>query len=592
MPQTYTNPVYDYRRSPDQDTATAPHHPVIIVGAGPCGLAAALDLALQGVPSVILDDNDTVSVGSRAICFAKRTLEIMDRYGCAERMVDKGITWQSGKVFFQDDLIYAFNLLPESGHKLPAFINLQQYYFEQYLVERVAAFETIDLRWKNKVSAVDTDPGGTRIQVDTPEGSYPLTCDYLLVADGANSKIRTALGLESKGQVFQDRFLIADVVMKARFPTERWFWFDPPFHRNQSALLHRQADDVWRIDLQLGWDADPAEEIKEANIRPRLQAMLGEAVEFDLEWASVYTFQCRKMDNFIHRRVVFIGDAAHQVSPFGARGANGGIQAVENLAWKLARILRGSAPVALLQTYNDERQRGAAENILHSTRATDFITPKNRISRIFRDETLRLAKDCEFARALVNSGRLSTPCHYTDSPLNSIETGCDAFSSDSSSSHSSSSHSGNFHSSASNADAGCSAGVDLSAGAAPLDAPVTRNGKPDWLLDQLGNRFVAMVYLGATDGMALRGDLQALQAVDDLDVLLVSDARMPTALADLGNAVIDSDALVAERYHLQVGTTYLFRPDQIIAGRWRQLSQGIVTRAMRRALGFDLETAS
>jgi len=556
MQKTYTNPVYDYIHSPDQDAVSPTHHPVVIVGAGPCGLAAGLDFALQGVSTVILDDNNTVSVGSRAICFAKRTLEIMERYGCADRMVDKGITWQLGKVFFQDDLVYEFNLLPESGHKQPAFINLQQYYFEEYLVDRVAEFSDIDLRWKSKVTEVDTNSERTRIKVVTPDGEYEMTCDYLLVADGANSKIRTMLGLESKGQVFQDRFLIADVVMKADFPTERWFWFDPPFHRNQSALLHRQADDVWRIDLQLGWDANPEEEKKEENIRPRLEAMLGKDVEFELEWASVYTFQCRKMDNFIKDRVVFMGDAAHQVSPFGARGANGGIQSVENLAWKLARIVRGEAPPALLETYNSERQHGAEENILNSTRATDFITPKNHISRVFRDETLRLAEHYHFARRLVNSGRLSLPCSYPYSPLNTDE-------------------SANFNSA-------------LCAGSPPKDAPISVDGQPDWLIRHLGNHFTLLVNAESIDP----AQLAALQDQKDLQLLLMSQNEVSREMGKLGTILQDAEGLISERYDLQPGRAYLFRPDQIVTARWAQLDSEQVKSAIQKALGFELETAA
>ncbi|NIB41000.1 FAD-dependent oxidoreductase [Pseudomaricurvus alkylphenolicus] len=558
MQKTYKNPVYDYVRSPDQDSSGRTHHPVIIVGGGPCGLAAALDFALQGIPTVVLDDNNTVSVGSRAICFAKRTLEIMDRYGAAERMVDKGVTWQLGKVFFQDEQVYEFNLLPEDQHKLPAFINLQQYYFEEYLVDRIAEENSIDLRWLHKVTELETNPEGTHITVETKDGTYQLSCDFLLVADGANSKIRTQLGLESKGQVFQDRFLIADVVMKADFPTERWFWFDPPFHRNQSALLHRQADDVWRIDLQLGWDADPEEEKKEENIRPRLQAMLGEDVEFELEWASVYTFQCRKMDDYIKDRVIFMGDAAHQVSPFGARGANGGVQSVENLAWKVSAILKGEAPLALLETYNTERQHGAAENILNSTRATDFITPKNHISRVFRDETLRLAKDQPFARSLVNSGRLSLPCTYEGSPLNTADS------------------------------------EDFNGGVVPgavcKDAPIKINGEDAWLMNQLGNRFVAMVDIDAN------GEVVPNLVTENPDlawILLSKDANKAQTLArQLSQAAVqaisDPQGLVAQRLALRPGSAYLFRPDQVVCGRWQQPTAADIHAAHRRALGYDL----
>ncbi|MCE8018533.1 FAD-dependent oxidoreductase [Halomonas sp. MCCC 1A11036] len=561
MPTTYNNPVYPYRRPPELDRESVRHCPVVIVGAGPTGLAMAIDLAQQGIASVVLDDNNTVSVGSRAICFAKRTLEILDRLGCAQPMVDKGVTWQRGRVFFQHREVYDFDLLPEEGHRMPAFINLQQYYFEEYLVDRADALaELIDLRWKHKVTEVDSRPERSEVLVSTEDGDYRLSCDYLLVADGANSKIRDMLGLESKGQIFQDRFLIADVIMKADFPTERWFWFDPPFHPNQSVLLHRQPDNVWRIDFQLGWDADPEEEKKEENIRPRVQAMLGADVEFELEWASVYTFRCRKMDDYIHQRVFFMGDAAHQVSPFGARGANGALQSTENLAWKLARVLKGQAPGALLATYNDERQHGAAENILNSTRATDFITPKSRVSRLFRDSVLELAEHYPFARRLVNSGRLSMPCHYDDSPLNGPETE--------------------------------GLPLVLRPGSPAKDAPIGLAGRRTWLLNQLGERFTLLLdgRVDSAQAEALRTELEPLLTRQaDLDLLVVGPA--PHALAELPRSrqIEDVEALVGERYGLTGGVAYLIRPDQHVSARWRQVSTAEVEAALDRALGRHLD---
>ncbi|MCE8035981.1 FAD-dependent oxidoreductase [Billgrantia tianxiuensis] len=560
MPTTYNNPVYPYRRPPELDRDEVRHCPVVIVGAGPTGLAMAIDLAQQGIASMVLDDNNTVSVGSRAICFAKRTLEILDRLGCAQPMVDKGVTWQRGRVFFQQREVYDFDLLPEEGHRMPAFINLQQYYFEEYLVNRADALaDRIDLRWKHKVTEVDSQAERSEVVISTEDGDYRLSCDYLLVADGANSKIRDMLGLESKGQIFQDRFLIADVIMKADFPTERWFWFDPPFHPNQSVLLHRQPDNVWRIDFQLGWDADPEEEKKEENIRPRVQAMLGADVEFELEWASVYTFRCRKMDDYIHQRVFFMGDAAHQVSPFGARGANGALQSTENLAWKLARVLKGQAPAALLATYNDERQHGAAENILNSTRATDFITPKSRVSRLFRDSVLELAEHYPFARRLVNSGRLSMPCHYDDSPLNGPET------------------EGLPH--------------VLRPGSPAKDAPIGLAGRRAWLLNQLGDRFTLLLdgRVDSAQAEALRTELEPLLAHQaDLDLLVVGPA--PHALTELPRSrqIEDVETLVGERYGLTGGVAYLIRPDQHVSARWRQVSAADIETAIDRALGRHL----
>ncbi|MGO2006568.1 FAD-dependent oxidoreductase [Vreelandella alkaliphila] len=564
MPTTYKNPVYPYRRPSELDVQGVRHYPVVIVGAGPSGLAAAIDLAKQGIHSIVLDDNNTVSVGSRALCFAKRSLEIIDRLGCVEPMLEKGVTWQHGRVFFQDREVYDFNLLPEDGHRIPAFINLQQYYFEEFLVNRAHDFaEQIDLRWKHKVIDVDAQPDSTAIKVSTQDGDYQLTCDYLLVSDGANSRIRDMLGLDCKGQVFQDRFLIADVVMKADFPTERWFWFDPPFHPNQSVLLHKEPDNVWRIDFQLGWDADPEEEKKEENIRPRVQAMLGPDVEFELEWASVYTFRCRKMDNFIHHSVIFMGDAAHQVSPFGARGANGALQGVENLAWKLSRVLKAQAPKALLSTYNTERQHGAAENLLNSTRATDFITPKSHISQVFRDVTLELAEKHAFARSLVNSGRLSMPCRYDHSPLNTPDV-----------------------------DGGPS---ELRPGSSAKDAPIRLGEQSAWLLNQLGNGFVLLLDGRIDDGHAtapLRELSELLDRHTDLRLVVVGPAPDEFGALPRTTVIDDTEGLVTQRYGLKAGGGYLIRPDQHVAARWHTVTAHQVEGALYRALGVYLAGAA
>ena len=384
------------------------HHPAVVVGGGLVGLTLALDLAQRGVPVVLLDDDDTVSTGSRAICFAKRTLEVFARLGLGPRMKAKGITWNLGRVFAGEREVFSFDLLPETGHEYPAFVNLQQYYVEEWLVEACKAVG-VELRWRHRVTALEPRADGVTVTVATDAGPYTLQAGWLLACDGARSFVRETMGLPFVGRVFRDRFLIADVRMQAAFPTERWFWFDPPFHPNQSALLHRQPDDIWRIDLQLGWDADPETERDPARVRARVQAMLGPDVPFKLEWVSIYTFRCRRLERFVHGRVVFVGDSAHQVSPFGARGGNGGVQDADNLAWKLAAVLGGAAP-SLIGTYDDERIRAADENILHSTRATDFITPKTAAARAYRDAVLSLAATHPFARAMVNSGRLSRPC--------------------------------------------------------------------------------------------------------------------------------------------------------------------------------------
>ena len=425
-------------------------HPVIVVGAGPTGLTLAIDLAQRGVRVVLIDGDarrakGLPSAGSKAICFAKRTLEVWDklggvRGGLGQRMVDKGVPWNVGRVFLQDDEVYSFNLQAGQTSERPAFINLQQYYAEEYLMDRAKELASgdsslIDIRLGHTVKSITQDALQATLAVASSSGDYEISANYVVACDGSKSTIKRSLGLESQGRTFQDRFLIADVRMTADFPTERWFWFDPPFHPNQSVLLHRQPDNVWRIDFQLGWDADPEEEKKPERIKPRITEMLRKAfpdkastnIDFELVWASVYTFACSRMEKFVHDRVIFAGDAAHGVSPFGARGANSGVQDAENLAWKLARVLGGKSPRAFIDSYGTEREYAADDNIKQSTRSTDFITPKSEISHVFRRAVLDLARQHPFARSLVNSGRLSTATYLRASSLHTADEAGDVF---------------------------------------------------------------------------------------------------------------------------------------------------------------------
>ena len=546
--KTYTNPRYPYRRCAEQDGAPR-RHPVAIVGAGPVGLTLAIDLAQHGIDVVVLDDDDTVSVGSRAICYAKRSLDILDRLGVGQRIVDKGVGWSVGKVFFGDELAYRFDLDPDAGQARPAFVNLQQYWLEQFLVERARELPSIELRWKHKVVGVVPKTDGVDVDVETTDGNYRLACDWLVACDGARSPVRRMLALEAEGQVFRDRFLIADIHMHSHFPTERWFWFDPPFHRGQSVLLHRQADDVWRVDFQLGWDADPDVERQPERILPRLRAMLGPDARFEIEWASVYTFQCRRLERFVHGRVLFAGDAAHVVSPFGARGANSGFQDADNLGWKLALVVQAKAPARLLESYDRERVYAADENIRNSTRSTDFITPKSPGARVFRDAALQLARTQPFARKLVNSGRLSVPAVLRDSSLNTPD------------------------------------GEDFPTGAACMqpgapaaDAPIEGPRGP-WLLRHLGDTFTLLLF-----GAAL-----PREAIDSLAAAAIPCRvlRVTRETANDAETLVDREGLLVTRYDAREGTAILLRPDQHVCARWRRVDVKRVQAAIARATAND-----
>lgn len=538
MFKTYSFPEFPYRCSDEQRQGIVRRHPVVIVGAGPVGLTAALDCAKRGLPVVVLDDNNTVSVGSRAVCYAKRTLEVWDRLGLGEALVAQGIQWQVGKVFFRDDLVYQFDLLPEAGHKMPAMINLQQYHLEEKLVAACQREPLVDLRWKHKVTALQQHDDHVALQVETPDGEFTMQASWLLACDGANSDVRRLVGAPFEGQKFEDRFLIADVVMDADFLAvpERWFWFDPPFHRGQSVLLHKQCDNVWRIDFQLGAEADPAEEKKPERVIPRIEAMLGPDRKFELEWVSVYQFACRRIDRFRHGRVLFVGDSAHQVSPFGARGANSGVQDADNLVWKLKLVLDGAAPDTLLDSYHDERSAAADDNLGHSTRSTDFITPKSRASLRYRNAVLELSETEAFARPLVNSGRLSKPTAYADSPLNTSDE--DAFTSR------------------------LAPGVDAG------DAPIEASGEPRWLLDALADGFTLLCF----------GERPARASVEC--------GGVEASVRHVGTDLLDAAGVLTRRYDGRPGTTYLLRPDRVVAARWRSFDPVRIEAALRRCLAL------
>ncbi len=280
---------------------------------------------------------------------------------------------------------------------------------------------------------------------------------------------------------------------------------------------------------------------------PRIEAMLGEARPFELEWVSVYTFQCRRMQKFRHGRCLFVGDAAHQVSPFGARGANSGVQDTDNLAWKLALVLGGQAPERLLDSYSDERTFAADENILNSTRSTDFITPKSTVSRTFRNAVLQLAGRHAFARRLVNSGRLSVPSVYGASPLSTAD--ADLFKS------------------------------DVVPGAPLEDAPVERDGAAAWLLDQLGGRFQLLLYVerAADADMGALAELKTAIPVEPVLVTAVPGGRPGV------RALHDARGRFLERYDALPGSAWLLRPDQHVAARWRRLEPAAVRAALARA---------
>lgn len=519
----------EFAPTPAPETSSSPEpHETLIVGAGPVGLTVALALARLGRRVTIVTRLHFIAAGSKAICFSKRTLDVWNRFGVARRIVEKGVIWNVGKVFRGADTtpIYQFDMLPVKNQQMPGFINLQQYHAEEILLDALLALPNVEIRWGHEVTAIDSRTDGVRVTLRTAGGAtYDVETGWLIACDGSRSPVRTLLDLDFEGRAFEDNFLIADIKLKGDRPSERWFWFDPPFNPGRSALLHKQPDDVWRLDFQLGPQVDRDACIRPENVEPLVRGMLGDAVDFTPEWYSLYTFQCRRMARFRHGRVLFAGDSAHLVSPFGARGCNGGVADAENLVWKLDLVLRGKAPESLLESYNDEAIATADENIRNSTRSTDFMVPKTPAFRHLRDAVLDLATEHDFARPFVNSGRLSTAVSYPDSILNTADLVSDTW-------------------------------AGIAPGSPALDAPY-RDG---WLLDRLGNRFVIL-------GLEL--DAAECSGLDVVDI-----AKDP------------GRERIAERYDLRPGTGYLIRPDQYIAARWRRPTRERIAAALARAQGI------
>lgn len=512
-----------YKLAPELLGMGEKQYPFVIVGSGPIGLALALDLARQGHLVTLVTAFDFIAAGSKGICYSKQSLDILDRLGVGKRVIEKGVTWNIGKVFWKDkpNPVYQFDMLPIKDQKNPGFVNIQQYYIEDYLVDALEEMDNVDIRWGHTVTEVDVQDDHVVLGIETLDGTYQMSASYILACDGSRSTVRECMGLDFQGRIFEDNFLIADIKLKHEHPSERWFWFDPPFCKGGTALLHKQPDDVWRLDFQLGWDIDREAATQEENVEPFVRGMLGD-VEFSKEWYSVYTFQCRRMERFVHGPVIFVGDSAHLVSPFGARGANSGFSDAENLAWKLNLVLKGKAPKSLLESYNYERTMGADENILNSSRSTDFMTPKNAQSQAFRDAVLESADTDEYARPFINSGRLSTPTPYHNSPLSTPDQ--DAWNG------------------------------GISPGYACIDAPIPGG----WLLENLGDEFKILHF----------GNSQPETSVETI--------------------CLPENSLAAKRYDADDGGTYLVRPDQVVAARWKGADSRDIETALEVAMGHSL----
>jgi|JI10StandDraft_1071094.scaffolds.fasta_scaffold47054_3 3-(3-hydroxy-phenyl)propionate hydroxylase len=419
----YQLPEYPFVEPPEIRSGQPGHHPIVIVGGGITGLTLACSLARHGVAAVLLDEDNTVGVkgaSSRGICYTQKSLEIFHRLGIYERIAAKGIQWSVGRTFAGDDEVYSFDLKEQAAYNLstqPPFINIQQFYIEGYLVERIQELGHVQLRWNNRITAFAQDADGATLSVTTPAGDYQLRADHVIDATGSRTPFRQWVGASVTAKKGDDRWCIADVRFTKRPPTERHTWIEAPFNENRAVWQHLMGDDVWRIDYQMAPNADPDEVSREEVVRERLARQFGPDTGVDIVWVGPYAYRSECVDQMRHGRVFLMGDSAKVVSPFGARGGNTGIADADNLAWKLAAVVRGQASPAVLDSYHQERHEASTENVLVTNRTARFLRPVTPAEHLFRRAAIGLAKQHLFARQFVNTGRMAVANTYTRSSL-------------------------------------------------------------------------------------------------------------------------------------------------------------------------------
>jgi 3-(3-hydroxy-phenyl)propionate hydroxylase len=527
------------------------HHAVVIVGAGPSGLVTALELARQGVRSVVLAAERQFSAGSRAIVFTRRSMEILQQVGVAERITAQALPWRFGNSFYRGQHVFRMEAPHDADDRFAPMNNLQQQFLEQSLYEACAASPLIEVRWGNRCRAVRQAGEAVEVDVDTPAGPYTLQADWLVAADGGRSTVRSELGLQMEGQSYEGWFVIADIEIDLPLPTERLAYFDPEWNRGNTVLMHREPHGVWRVDYQLPPGETPEQALQPDALKQRIDAQLAMigfgGVPWQLDWSSVYSARTLTLPDYVHGRVLFAGDAAHLLPIFGVRGANTAFQDAQSLAWHLAWVAKGLAPPALLDNYSRERVAAAREIIAEASRSTRFMTPPTRGFQLLRDAVLSLSLTQPFVRPLYH-WRTSRPHEYTDSRLN------------------------------------CPGDDDALFAAGPAKGAPPRNvrlGDDDFLLDHVGG---ACDLLYFTDAAELPVDLQAVVAdarQGGLPVRVFAVRGEGAAVHGAHETLADPDGHLRERYGVTApGAAYLLRPDQHVCARWQALGAARLQAAL------------
>ncbi|MFD0668627.1 FAD-dependent monooxygenase [Ramlibacter sp. MAHUQ-53] len=528
---------------------------VVIAGSGPAGLIAALKLAQLGVPSVVLTSELQVSQGSRAIVFTRRSMEILQDVGVADRLTQAGLPWRFGNSYFRGQRVFRMEAPHDEDDRFFPMINLQQQYLEEYLLDACAAQPLVDLRWGNKVEKIEQHATHAVVTVDTPEGPYTLESEWVVAADGGRSGIRAAMGLQMEGASYEGYFVIADIRCDLPLPTERLAFFDPEWNPGNTVLVHREPQGIWRVDYQLPPGETPEDALRPESLKERIDAtlaMVGHAgIAWEMDWCSVYSARTLTLPDYVQGRVLFTGDAAHLLPIFGVRGANTGFQDSQSLAWHLALVVQGHASEKLLANFSAERVNAAREIIDESGKSTRFMAPPTRGFKLLRDAVLSLSLSQDFVRPLYH-WRTSRPHEYTRSALNAAGDDNLLF------------RAGPAH------------------GAPPQNV---RLGADDYLLDHVSGGGFTLLYVAGAGGIPapLRDVADTVRARGVPLKLIAVGAAGPVEGADL--ALPDADGRLRRRYGMEAaGAAYLLRPDQHVCARWITLDATRLRAALDTAL--------
>ncbi|MEI7784848.1 MAG: FAD-dependent monooxygenase [Betaproteobacteria bacterium] len=565
-PSTQPRPSIYYKYQVHQPWLAAQHPPqtrqkVVIVGAGPAGMVTALELARHGVASVVLSAELQLSQGSRAICFTRRSMEILQQVGVADRMSAAGLPWRFGNSYYRGQRVFRMEAPHDDDDRFFPILNLQQQYLEEYLHDACQASPLIDFRWGNKAGALDQKADHAVLQVETPQGSYTLESDWVVAADGGRSGIRSAMNLAMEGASYEGFFVIADIRVDLPLPTERLAFFDPDWNRGNTILMHRQPHGIWRVDYQLPPGESPDQALRPESMKARIDAqlaMIGHAgLPWEMDWSSVYSARTLTLPDFVQGRVIFTGDAAHLLPIFGVRGANTGFQDAQSLGWQLAFVVKGLAGPRLLANHSAERVGAAREIVDEAGKSTRFMAPPAGGFALLRDAVLSLSLSQDFVRPLYH-WRTSRPHAYSHSMLNSPDDDNKLF------------QAGPAH------------------GAPPQNV---RSGPDEFLLDHLGGGFDLLFF---TEAAEIPPDLrQAVTAARARGIAIrVTAIGSAHAVAGADRSLPDTQGRVRARYGISApGGAYLLRPDQHICARWLSLDAPRLQSALAAALPPSGDTA-